>query len=181
MTCSILWLAVIGCESEGEPFDPTEDGGGRFVPTRGDEAATFTTADPGEQPPETFGNTAGPVSTSGATFGTSATDTDGASETGEPDPTTGVSPPGAYAACPCAPTEQCIIPGEAVGTFCAPPCPSGDSLECPSAPDGTANSECILGDAGPIWCALLCNVGGTDCPVGMTCESVSGVGVCTWL
>jgi hypothetical protein len=68
------------------------------------------------------------------------------------------------------------------GTFCAAPCVA--SADCPPGPAGTMPG-CVLttpeSPMTPVFCALLCAPGSTDCPTGSTCKEVQpGTGACTY-
>lgn len=171
--CCVVVLGAAGilaCGSSDSDFDPTGEGSGRLLPTRDPTAATFTTADPEEQPPMTIGDSPSPLTSGGSE-----------SSGGDPTGTDTDATLGDYGRCPCAVDELCVVPGTAVGTYCAASC--SDTLPCPPASDGVAFPVCALGVAGepPERCALQCTLGGTDCPLGMNCENIGMIAVCTWL
>jgi len=71
------------------------------------------------------------------------------------------------------------------GSYCTPKC----SLfkRCPDAPEGItgAQAQCALEDqsSGEKYCALICSASddtACDPSAGMTCKSISGVGICTY-
>jgi hypothetical protein len=93
------------------------------------------------------------------------------------------------------------------GSYCAPGCPNGSTLECPSHPTATAMIACAIGTLTGVpcttdaecfganeecqtvqgeclaldRCALLC-LADNECPLGSFCEgeSATAYGLCMW-
>mmetsp|Transcript_13571 Transcript_13571/g.15496 ORF Transcript_13571/g.15496 Transcript_13571/m.15496 type:complete len:139 (+) Transcript_13571:122-538(+) len=86
------------------------------------------------------------------------------------------------------PTGGCMSDEKAVqvqgvsGDFCSPPC---KGTSCPTdMPSGdTATPQCALqmGSGGSKYCALICDPSGNgdECGTG-TCQSIQGLGICTY-
>ena len=89
---------------------------------------------------------------------------------------------GAYDSCvpdPCNAGMDCMtLNGVTHHPTCLPQCESGGL--CPGR-EGVAGSCALAAVPGPpTHCALLCDPGSPDCPIGMECFDLGGGGVCLW-
>ncbi len=79
--------------------------------------------------------------------------------------------------------DMCVVIQGFDGSFCTTPCIDG---ACPSAPDGEAEAQCLLGPdltMPPVNCVLTCDTVAQDCPTGMTCVDAmmgASAGICLW-
>jgi|GEM_PF-3284919 len=80
------------------------------------------------------------------------------------------------------PVSSLCTAGAVGGEVCSPAC--GDADPCPDPATGDASPMCVPNGPGlGSFCALLCNVGTTTCPDGMSCSPIeegAAVGSCVW-